>query len=78
MTDELKTLKDFEAIGPSGYYENDIANKEELRAEAVKRIKTCDIVISYLGINLKCGETGRCISCQRDMWVHNLTEEDLQ
>lgn len=44
-----------------------------MKTEAIKRVKNCrenECVNKILGF--------RCSACKRDIWVNNLTEEDLK
>ena len=47
-----------------------------LRQEAINRIKNCCQDDNIGGSPLR--KAPRCIACKRDMWFHDLKEEDLK
>ena len=75
-----KTLKDIK----EGRYEFvGLVRLDHLKAEAVKRVKYCDSLICFTR-NDKCGKSldkfpyNYCKVCRREIWLNNLTEEDLK
>ena len=76
---ELKTLKDLKS---NNSYLPNYVHLKNLKAEAVKRRKNCKELLEFSGCH-PCGteyrgSIFRCKGCERDMWFHNLTEEDLK
>ena len=79
MKKELKTLKE---LARSKAYWN--LSETELKAEAVERVKNCKNRVISPDMCSSCGDISfsneimRCDACKRDIWFHNLTEEDLK
>lgn len=78
MSDKLKTLNELTEKKVAGY--SGLIFKEDVKAEAVKRVKNCKNMIKTETVEFLCGYDfkGFCEGCKRDMWVHNLTEKDLK
>jgi len=73
--DNFKTLKDMEYFPAQ---EVGIVQTAQLKQEAIKRVKACGVGVGRTTL-VRCGELkgNYCEACKLDMWVHNLTEEDL-
>lgn len=75
---EHKTLKDL-------YPKQELAQEklwimeEQLREEAIKRIKSCKRPVNFTR-NDRCGHNKKeyCDVCQREIWFNNITQEDLK
>ena len=80
MTKKLKTLKDIKFKDYHGFKETPITAWEfmrrKLKAEAIKRVKSCCPNDNVGGIPLRKNKS--CEACVRDIWFYNLTEEDLR
>ena len=65
---ELKTLKDLTAeFVKEGFCDWSVL--ERVRQEAIKRVKACRTCFGKKG--------KRCSGCDRDIWFHDLTEEEM-
>ncbi len=79
---EQKRLKDLKQRSLTvNFYDEKVVLISDLKAEAIKRIKTCkNIIITELG-SVLCGESllkERCHACKRDIWFYDLNEDDLK
>ena len=78
---KLKTLKDIvkRTCNEAGVKEEDcLIDWEELKQEAIKRVKVCKNCKSYADFADCTIESERCIACQRDVWFNSVTEKDLE
>ncbi len=71
MNEKLKTVDDLDVYGGDPHWH--CVSKEELKAEAIKRVKEC----AFRDLT-PCRKGNRCLACIRTKTFFNITEDDLQ